>query len=655
MCIKMKWWLLFMGLVLTGQHTWAKNGPTRPNVIVIVADDMGFNDVGFHGSNEIPTPNIDALGYNGVILNSHYTQALCTPSRSAFLTGKYPIHLGMQHLVILEPEPWGLPLNETLLPQHLKNNGYKTHAIGKWHLGFFRKEYTPTFRGFDTHYGYWQGLQDYYKHDTHATFSNEVGYDMRRGMEVDWSAKGNYSTTLFTQEALRLISEHDTSSPMFMYLAHLAPHSGNDDDPLQAPDEEIAKFAYIKDPERRIYAAMVSMLDQSVGTVVAALREKGMLDNSIILFMSDNGAKPDGIHANHGSNYPLRGTKNSDWEGGTRNIAAIWSPLIKKPQRVSNNLMHITDWLPTFYSAIGLNHSELGLIDGIDMWSSISTGSPSPRTEMVYNIDDVDNYGAIRKDNWKYTYGSTNGGKGDAWYGSTGRNGYSYDMNEILKSKVATTLAATVTLQQIAQKKGKNNISIELLDGQKIERLRNEATVKCSPPLDSTTIPEERKCDLMKAPCLFDIEKDPCEMVNLAEDLPIIASDMQKIIERYRRTALPPRNVPRDPMADPKFWNNTWTNWRDEEEISKRKVSFNDMSPLAVGIIAAAGIAVLLLIAFLLTLHCRKVHRKSPDPTTLVEESYQDPINARKSNDHLFEDRELQVRSCFKDEIRTME
>lgn len=130
---------------------------------------------------------------------------------------------------------------------------------------------------------------------------------MRRNMTVDWSAKGKYSTTLFTEEAVRLIREHNTENPMFMYLAHLAPHSGNDDDPLQAPDEEIAKFGHIADPERRIYAAMVSMLDKSVGSVVAALRDKKMLENSIIVFMSDNGAKPDGIHANHGSNYPLRG------------------------------------------------------------------------------------------------------------------------------------------------------------------------------------------------------------------------------------------------------------------------------------------------------------------------------------------------------------
>lgn len=134
---------------------------------------------------------------------------------------------------------------------------------------------------------------------------------MRRNMTVDWDAKGKYSTHLFTDEAVKLINQHSTEQPMFMYLAHLAPHTGNNDNPLQAPDEEVAKFAHIADPERRIYAAMVSLLDHSVGKVVSALREKHMLENTIILFMSDNGAQTVGIHANHGSNYPLRGVSTN--------------------------------------------------------------------------------------------------------------------------------------------------------------------------------------------------------------------------------------------------------------------------------------------------------------------------------------------------------
>nr|CAD7393265.1 unnamed protein product [Timema cristinae] len=226
----------------------------KPNIIIILADDLGWNDVSFHGSNQIPTPNIDALAYNGIILNSHYVPALCTPSRSALMTGKYPTHTGMQHLVILAPEPWGLPLSEKLMPEFLKEAGYSTHAVGKWHLGFFRKEYTPTYRGFDTHYGYWNGYQDYYDHSMLATLVPYKGYDMRRDLDLDYSNQGHYSTDLFTEEAVRLIQTHDSRRPMFLYLSHLAPHAGNDDDPFQAPDEEVAKFPHIDDPERRVYA-----------------------------------------------------------------------------------------------------------------------------------------------------------------------------------------------------------------------------------------------------------------------------------------------------------------------------------------------------------------------------------------------------------------
>nr|ATE50179.1 arylsulfatase 4 [Psylliodes chrysocephala] len=571
----------------------------KPNIIVIMADDMGFNDVGFHGSDEIPTPNIDALAYNGVILNTHYTQSLCTPSRAAFLTGKYPIHTGMQHLVVLEPEPWGLPLNETLMPQLLKQNGYATHAIGKWHLGFFKKEYTPTFRGFDTHYGHWQGFHDYYTHMIKASFSDETGYDFRRNLDVDWDAKGKYSTTLFTNEAVKLIREHDTNNPMFLYMAHLAPHAGNDVDPLQAPDEEIAKFAHIKDPERRIYAAMVSMLDQSVGTVIAALRDKQMLQNSVILFMSDNGAAPEGIHANHGSNYPFRGMKATGWEGGNRNLAAIWSPLIQKSQRVSNHFMHISDWLPTFYSIAGLNKTQIPNIDGLDMWESISEDKESPRTEMLYNIDDTARWGAIRQGDWKYIYGST-GKRKDLWYGDDGKKSeYSYDVNQILTSKTAAAFAGLITYQQIKDKNSnrRRRRELKIIDKNDIKTLRTQATVSCG-SFNFEDQLEENKCNLHQSPCLFNIREDPCERVNLASTRPNIVRNLEQLLLDYRKNIVPALNKPRDPRANPMDWNNTWTNWQDCDHVVRSRIinSFKAISTMNISIIVVSCIIILFMI-----------------------------------------------------------
>ena len=141
----------------------------------------GWNDVGFHGSNEIPTPNIDALAYDGIILNNYYVNPLCSPSRGALMTGLYPIHTGLQHGVVQVNEDRGIPTNITLLPEYLQRLGYKTHAIGKWHLGHSRKEYLPTFRGFDTHYGYWAGMQDYYSHSIYKV--DEVRFKNRNEEE----------------------------------------------------------------------------------------------------------------------------------------------------------------------------------------------------------------------------------------------------------------------------------------------------------------------------------------------------------------------------------------------------------------------------------------------------------------------------------------
>lgn len=589
---------------------------TKPHIIVIIADDLGWNDVGFHGSDEIPTPNIDALAYNGVILNSHYVQALCTPSRAAFLTGKYPIHMGMQHSVILESEPRGLDLQEILLPQRLKDNGYSTYAIGKWHLGFYKREYTPTYRGFDSHYGYWQGVKDYYNHMVHGTITVEIGYDLRRNMEVDWQAAGQYSTELFTREAENVIRNHNTSKPMFMYFSHLAVHTGNADNPMQAPDEEIAKFSHIDDPERRIYAAMVSLMDKSVGKVITALRQKQMLENSIILFISDNGASTVGrFHANHGSNYPLKGMKESPWEGGTRCVAAIWSPLIKKPQRVSNHLMHITDWLPTFYSVIGLNSSELENIDGYDMWNAISENSNSPRTELVYNIDEIVEYSAIRKGDWKYVFGTTAKGAYDSWYGSSNKNkSYYYDQNTILTSETASALTGIITSIQIKEKhenqKNKNleenKFTIQLLNNQTIASLRKSATIECPEP-NSEDLLENSKCKPIESPCLFNIKEDPCEIVNLAKERPIILLNLEEMLLKIQKTVVKSKNLKSDERANPKHWNNTWIPWQDLAETQKYislKTSF--WSPLALGLIISGFLAFVIALVIVIVHSVRK-------------------------------------------------
>ncbi|XP_014208813.1 arylsulfatase I-like [Copidosoma floridanum] len=572
--------------------------PGPPNIVMILADDMGWNDVSYHGSDQIPTPNIDALAYNGVILNSHYVSAMCTPSRSALLTGKYPIHTGMQHLVILEAEPRGLPLHEKLLPQYLKEAGYSTHAIGKWHQGFHRREYTPTYRGFDTHFGYWNGYQDYYDHEVVSSVGGEPyrGYDMRRNMSVAHDARGKYSTDLFTAEAVKLIDEHDAAGgPMFLYLAHLAPHSGTDREPLQAPDDVVARFSYIRDPERRIYAAMMAKLDESVGEVVAALRRNSMLQNSVVVFMADNGAATQGIHYNRGSNYPLRGIKASAWEGAVRGAAAVWSPLIRRPKRVSNDLMYIADWLPTLLSAAGLRSNvPPGKIDGVNMWPAITGESPAAgnaRAEVLVNIDPIFNYSAIRRGDFKYILGTV--GNGEDWYGETGRTedaeqegrSPAYDPETVLMSKAGTAISGLLTAKQVTEIRAVRSHTYErvredaittakLLTADELLKLRSTASIRC-------TVPESDRiaCNPRQAPCLFNIKEDPCEQRNLADQRPMILATLEEALLKYRVTAVPPSNVPNDPRADPALWNSTWVNWLDDDpleflvdDVSKDKI-----------------------------------------------------------------------------------
>ncbi|GBN45266.1 Arylsulfatase B [Araneus ventricosus] len=205
-----------MILLVNLSYLKASSSSQPPNIVIIYADDLGWNDVSFHGSPQIPTPNIDALALSGITLQNYYGEWLCTPSRASLLTGKYPMRLGLQHLVILGGQASGLPLNETTMPQRFKKFGYETHMIGKWHLGYQTKEYTPTYRGFDSFFGYWNGLIDYYDHtyleQSCSSLSQPFfGLDFHDNLEHVLDAQGKYATHVFTEKAEEVIMKHDTS------------------------------------------------------------------------------------------------------------------------------------------------------------------------------------------------------------------------------------------------------------------------------------------------------------------------------------------------------------------------------------------------------------------------------------------------------------
>ena len=368
----------------------------KPNIVYIVADDLGWKDVGFHGS-DIRTPNIDKLAAQGARLEQFYSQAFCTQTRAALMTGRYPSRYGLQTVVIPSNGTYGLATDEWLLPQALQKAGYDTAIIGKWHLGHAKREYWPKQRGFDYQYGPLLGEIDYFTHSAHGT------RDWFRDNEP--VKEDGYVTTLLGDDAVRLIDEHDTAKPLFLYLAFTAPHS-----PYQAPQEYLDKYASIADPSRRAYAAMITAMDDQIGRVLAALDARGMRENTIVVFQSDNGgprsAKFTGeIDMSKATipcdNGPWRDGKGTLYEGGTRVVSVIDWPGHVKPGTVVDEAMHVVDMYPTLAGIAGAKAGDKPL-DGVDVWPAIAEGKPSPRTEVVYNVEPL--MAGIRQGPWKLVW-----------------------------------------------------------------------------------------------------------------------------------------------------------------------------------------------------------------------------------------------------------
>lgn len=393
---------LLLGCVLAvtaAEAVAAELAPPRPNVVVILADDLGWNDVGYHGS-EIRTPNLDRLARQGVELDRFYVQPSCSPTRSSLMTGKSSRRLGI-HRPLGKNEGDGLGLDEQLLPQYLGKLGYQRFMVGKWHLGHSVPDYFPQARGFEHFYGYLTGGIGYWDHN------HGGGHDWQRNGET--LREEGYSTRLLAEEAVRLLRTRDRERPTFLYFALPAPHLPN-----EAPNDVVAFYETIEDEKRRLHAGMVTELDAAIGRVLGTLDEEGMLENTLVIFSSDNGglspearfplfvraselalaifdrpipiASLEFIVSNTldgaSDNAPLPGGKMTIAEGGARVPASVWWPGRLEGGR-HEGFMTISDVLPTVLDAIGAGEWIPDDLDGASQWGVLNGTGPSRTPDYV--------------------------------------------------------------------------------------------------------------------------------------------------------------------------------------------------------------------------------------------------------------------------------
>jgi arylsulfatase A-like enzyme len=461
--------------------------------LFILTDDMGWADVSYHGG-DIKTPNIDALASQGVKLESFYVQPVCSPTRAALLTGRYPMRHGLQVGVVRPWAKYGLPLEERTLAQALKDAGYETAITGKWHLGHFQPEYLPTHRGFDHQYGHYNGAIDYFTHE------RDGGFDWHRDDVVNHDE--GYSTNLIAAEAVKRIRERDRDKPLFLYVPFNAVHA-----PHQVPEKYKQPYASLKEP-RRTYAGMTAAMDEGVGQILDALDASKLREDTLVIFTSDNGGPSPGRVTNNG---PLRAGKGSLYEGGVRVAAcASWPGKIPANGTVSEPL-HAVDVYPTVLKLAGADVTAAGKqqlpVDGIDAWPAIAGGAKLPERAILLNATPVN--GAVRMGRWKLIVGGAGG--------ITGEEGGDAAGGDSAAGKGA----------KVERRQAKQRADTGAADG----------------------IPADARVEL------FDLASDPGEKENVAAQNPEKVKALRSEFDRLAAQAVPPKIQPKPKgFKSPAVW-----------------------------------------------------------------------------------------------------
>jgi arylsulfatase A len=360
---------------------------SRPNLILIMADDLGYGDIGCYGSQTIKTPNMDALARGGMRFTDYHSNgAVCSPTRAALLTGRYQQRCGIEGVVTAaKHRHTGMALKEVTFAEVFKKRGYVTGIFGKWHVGY-NVEFNPVRQGFDEFIGYVSGNVDYHSH------IDQAGYD-------DWwkdrkkIPEAGYSTDLITRHGIDFIERHK-DKPFCLYLPHEAPHypyQGRDDPPERLPGDKKGRKAKGKEIARA-YKEMVEVMDEGVGRIVETVKRLGLERRTFIFFCSDNGA------TRNGSNGALSGYKGSLWEGGHRVPAiAYWSGKIK-PGTITNQTALGMDLFPTMVSIAGAALPAGLKLDGVDLLPMLVDNKKLPERTLFWRHA---NQKAVRKGPWK--------------------------------------------------------------------------------------------------------------------------------------------------------------------------------------------------------------------------------------------------------------
>ncbi|HEY1379362.1 MAG TPA: sulfatase, partial [Gemmataceae bacterium] len=334
----------------------------RPNVVIILSDDQGYADAGFQGSKEIPTPHLDALAKTGVRCTSGYvSHPFCSPTRAGLMTGRYQQRFGHENNPTYDPTnaTLGLPLDQTTLADVLKKAGYATGAVGKWHLGATPAHH-PLARGFGEFFGFLGGGHDYFRHNVFQTNPAQARAEYRIALQRNREQvpEDEYLTDALGREACAFVERHK-AEPFFLYLAFNAPHT-----PLQAPSKYLDRVKGIADEKRRTYAAMVCGLDDAVGRRTAKLHDRGLEENTLVVFLSDNGGQ---TQVSASRNDPLRGLKGQVYEGGIRVPFVVRWPAKLPGGTTYDEPVCSIDLFPTACAAGGVAVSAGLKLDGVDL------------------------------------------------------------------------------------------------------------------------------------------------------------------------------------------------------------------------------------------------------------------------------------------------